>query len=110
MGLTESELARTRPLEAIPTPHALLHSLIPNAFGAQVLKYYGVFIREEKRKKGEGKGKREKGRGKEREREEGREKGKGERKGKRGKVREKGKGKKEEKRWKRKGISGGTGP
>ena len=44
MGLTESELARTRPLEAIPTPHALLHSLIPNAFGAQVLKYYGVFI------------------------------------------------------------------
>ena len=79
MGLTESELARTRPLEAIPTPHALLHSLIPNAFGAQVLKYYGVFIREEKRKKGEGKGKREKGRGKERE------KGRGKGKGKRGK-------------------------
>ena len=44
MGLTESELARTRPLEAIPTPHALLHSLIPNAFGAQVLKYFGDIL------------------------------------------------------------------
>ena len=44
MGLTESELARTRPLEAIPTPHAMLHSLIPNAFGAQVLKYFGDFL------------------------------------------------------------------
>ena len=44
MGLTESELARTRPLEAIPTPHAMLHSLIPNAFGAQVLKYFGDIL------------------------------------------------------------------
>ena len=44
MGLTESELARTRPLEAIPTPHAMLHSLIPNAFGAQVLKHFGDFL------------------------------------------------------------------
>ncbi|XP_023325826.1 uncharacterized protein LOC111699384 isoform X2 [Eurytemora carolleeae] len=42
MGLTESELARTRPLEAIPTPHAMLHSLIPNAFGAQV--EHNIFV------------------------------------------------------------------
>ena len=36
MGLTDSELARTKPLQALPTIQAVLHSLIPNAFGAQV--------------------------------------------------------------------------
>jgi len=36
LGLTDKELERTRQLHAMPSTQALLHSIIPNAFGSQV--------------------------------------------------------------------------
>lgn len=36
LGLKEPELSRVRPLTALTVPRAVLNSLIPNAFGAQV--------------------------------------------------------------------------
>ena len=42
LGLTKDEIARTYPLKAMTVPKAILESLIPNAFGAEV--EHNVFV------------------------------------------------------------------
>ena len=42
LGLQKEELSRTRPLVAMTATKAILHSLIPNAFGAEV--EHNVFV------------------------------------------------------------------